>query len=124
MQSWILKSCYLKTRDKTLVDWRRPRKIGRNDFYWQYLFKSDILLNYFKDLKLSKKRSTSVAKEKFETDKTYRKYLVTLGRSLKNLEEKGLIRIVRDNYLGMQLTSKAQANFLVWKIGQGYVSKY
>lgn len=97
-ERWILLSCYKKTIQHDLPeDWRRPRGHRRieaaDGFHDEYLFKSEILLNWFGGLKLSEKQSfLDDVIEKFKTTKAYRKALVTYRRSVNQLEGKGLIR--------------------------------
>jgi hypothetical protein len=70
-ERWVLIHCYLKTVKREVPDdWKLPRAyclpgspctlkdsefISYDDYFWKYLFKSEILLNYF-DLKYSRNR--------------------------------------------------------------------
>jgi hypothetical protein len=113
-EKWILIACYKKTIQRDLPsDWRRPRGHRRveaaDGFHDKYLFKSEILLNYFPALMLSQKQSYSDdVIEKFQTDKKYRKALVTYRRTINQLEAKGFIsEFVGDDsprWTGIQLT--------------------
>ena len=113
-EKWILIACYKKTiQDDLPADWRRPRGHRRMEtadgFHDKYLFKSEVLLNYFPALRLSEKQSFhDDVIEKFRTDKEYRKALVTYRRTADQLESKGFIReFVGDDsprWTGIQLT--------------------
>lgn len=113
-EKWILISCFKKTIQRDLPeDWRHPRGRRRSEatdgFHDKYLFKSEVLLNYFPGLKLSEKQSLSDdVIEKFETTKDYRKALVTYRRAANQLDGKGLIEESRGEdsprWTGIQLT--------------------
>lgn len=113
-EKWILSSCYKKTIHHDLPEnWRRPRghrlSQAGDGFHDKYLFKSEILLNFFPSLSLSERQSfLDDVIEKFKTTKAYRKALVTYRRTANQLEGKGLIKefIGGDSprWTGIQLT--------------------
>lgn len=96
-EKWLLVNCFTKTiQGKVPEDWRRPRGHRRAEagdgFHDKYLFKSEVLLNYFPGLKLSTKQSAfDHVIEKFETTKEYARALVTYRRTANQLEAKGMI---------------------------------
>jgi len=128
-EKWILIACFKKTIQHDLPDdWRRPRghrRIEATDgFHDKYLFKSEILLNYFPALRLSQKQSLfDDVVEKFQTDNLYRKALVTYRRTADQLGAKGLIKeFVGDDspsWTGIQLTEAG-----IWKAIELDLSKY
>ena len=96
-EKWILINCFRKTAQGNVPEgWRRPRGHRRAEaadgFHDKYLFKSEVLLNYFPSLKLSAKQSAfDDVIEKFQTTKEYAKALVTYRRTANQLEAKGMI---------------------------------
>lgn len=97
-EKWLLISCFQKTIQRSVPEgWRRPRGHRRREavdcFHDKYLFKSEVLLNYFPGLMLSAKQSTfDDVIEKFQTTKEYAKSLVTYRRAANQLEAKGMIK--------------------------------
>jgi len=68
------------------ADWKSPHVL-KSDFDYKYLFKSEILLNYF-DLRLSYKLAFCDVCQKFEDTPEYRKALSTLTRTFNTLTSK------------------------------------
>lgn len=97
LEKWILIHCYLKTIEKeVLISWNKPRMFSekiKGEKEGKYLWKSEILLNYFPNLRLSAKIAASYTREKFEATKEYRQALVTLSRTFRQLEAKSLVNI-------------------------------
>lgn len=96
-EKWILINCYRKTVKNDLPpDWRTPRGYPRgrpSDWHDGYLFKSEVLLNYFHGLKISQKRSWfDDVIEKFVTTDEYRNALTIYRRTANSLWAKGLIK--------------------------------
>jgi hypothetical protein len=133
LENWILIHCYLKTIKKELPNtWKKPRhydyskeirirnlnssdesikKSAEFDLKTleSYLFKYDILLNYF-NLQLSYKEGFwSEYNEKFKDTREYRSALASLSRTLKNLVDKDLISWWYNDFFrwkGYKLTDK------------------
>lgn len=97
-EKWILVNCFTKTIQGEVPEgWRRPRGHRRREapdgFHDKYLFKSEVLLNYFPGLKLSEKQSAfDDVIEKFQTTKEYGRALATYRRAANQLEAKGMIQ--------------------------------
>ncbi len=133
IEKWILMRCYSKTATRRLPPgWRLPRaapvgdevrrlgypekvvqeRISKyySDAYWKYLFKAEILLNYFPHLPLSDKRSYSDWMEKFAATSEYKKALVTLTRTFNQLCDKRLVKWMVGEYppswTGLSLTDR------------------
>ena len=112
LERWILINTYLKTiKDQLPIGWKYPRGINKYideiannkchplnmhsrlqtlNLFKPVLTKSEILLNYF-NLPVAYGEAFDKDRERFKDTEAYRKALVTLSRTLKRLEEKGLI---------------------------------
>ena len=104
LEKWILEHLYLKTVKGEVPElWKYPRDYERHRkggylsySFDKYLFKSEILLNYFRKLRISKK-SVHVwgdISEKFKSNKAYSTALSSYSRTVNRLEEKGYINII------------------------------
>ena len=97
-EKWILVNCYRKTILRELPeDWKTPREYPRKrpgEFHAQYLFKSEVMLNYFSGLKPSATESFFPdVVEKFQSTKQYRSALAMYRNTANRLEAaKGYIR--------------------------------
>lgn len=124
-ERWILIHTYLKTIKQLPEDWESPvelkvrkqdvESIERYKKFELYLCKSEVMLNYFDGLVLSKyfhdyELQMWDANVKFESNKDYRKAQVTFSRTTQNLVHKGLIEIKGLHYLGqyINLTDKGR----------------
>ncbi len=121
LQKWILTQTYKKTiyhnnsgldllgayaiQDKKLED--------KNDLYWRYLFRTEILLSYFKcetdyyKIACSKQHCFKGKNNKEQ---------VLLTRSLQNLQDKGLIELIKAAYVswqGIRLTERGKEKTLM-----------
>lgn len=101
IEKWILTTCYQKTVLKELPEsWKGTGNNSKH--YPDSLTKSDILLNYFK-LEPSIVKQSYGINEKLKTTIQYKKALVTISRTTKNLQIKNLISeytITRAIYYG------------------------
>ena len=132
LERWILFHAYMKTVKKELPgNWKisRAGQFERESFkrglrhkenydwslFWKYLFKSEILLNYF-DLELSLKEPMhfNYQQEKFRVTNKYRSALASFTRITKQMKEKGLIETWYSNkgyynyWVGIVLTGKGK----------------
>jgi len=112
IEKYILIHCYKKTISKVMPEcWKFPRywKNANSEFGYKYLFKSEILLNYF-DLSLSRKDAFLDVNEKFRDTPEYRKALATLTRTFKTLGIKEYIiwwkGVNLPSWQGITLTEK------------------
>jgi len=112
-EKWLLIHCYKKTVENDLPpEWKYPKDypVGKtSEFHQGYLFKSEILLNYFPELKASGKFSWyRDVVEKFVTNADYKKALTLYRRTTNRLESKGFIKeYICDGgryWTGIQLT--------------------
>ena len=124
LQKWILKQAYKKTilYDRSelelLSDWNMNFKIKEIDndktvLYWKYLFRAEVLLNYF-NCETDKDKYTSTRFHHFKGDNN--KAQVTLTRSLHNLSDKGLIELWYGEgfpWQGIRLTEAGQEKALM-----------
>lgn len=92
-EKWLLIQCYRKTVLWDLpMGWRLPRGAPKRDNdYFSFLLKSEVLLNYYPELHLSEKVASCDWDEKFKTTALYRKALVTVSRTWQQLLDKGLV---------------------------------
>ena len=114
LRKWVLVNAYTKTILGELPkDWRQTRKemsegYGSGDWRRGYLFKSEILLNFF-NLSRSKQTPRN-SDERILSNGAYRSALVTLSRSLWVLKDKGFILIEGETeWIGIKLTPKGKA---------------
>jgi hypothetical protein len=109
LERWILDMCYRKTVTRGLPeDWLEPR--GRRDFEWSlvefpelrktrltlaefndFLFPSEILLNYFHLERAARYDHGSLVNESFVDSREYRRALDILGDALTGLA--GLVKV-------------------------------
>ena len=116
LQKWILEQCYTKTIlfDNSHLDilqnWESKSDelaiSDKTNLYWQYLFRSEILLTYFKC-------KTDYDKYPFQRFHHFQernnKQQVTLTRSLQNLRDTEFISIwdgVHSRWQGIKLKEK------------------
>ena len=99
LQKWILRQAFKKTilLDNTDLEviqnwkgWRYEEDIPKDNWYWRYLFRDDILLNYF-NCKTDTNKSPYQRLHHFKGDSN--KAQATLSRSLKNMYDKELIEL-------------------------------
>lgn len=99
LQKWILKQTFKKTillenEDlevlKEFTSYRYKEGINKDEWYWRYLFRAEILLNYF-NCATDNYKSTFSRLHHFKGDNN--KEQATLSRSLKNMYDKGLIEL-------------------------------
>ena len=124
LQKWILVQTYKKTvlfdrsNLKLLSHWNanfRIKKIDndKTDLYWKYLFRAEVLLNYFNCITDNEKYGF----QRFHHFKgRNNKEQVTLTRSLSNLHDKGLIKIwdgVHSSWQGITITETGQEKALM-----------
>lgn len=119
LQKWILLRCYEKTinEDRSnltlLQSWNykysiKPEEHKDHEIYWKYLFRAEILLDYFK-CEPDKYKFCSNRHQHFKGKNN--KEQVILTNSLSNLEKKGLINILVGTYFrwfGITLTDKGK----------------
>lgn len=112
LERWILTHAYLKTAKHELpYGWKYPRGYKtekENDRYFNFLFKSEVLLNYFKDLRLSSKEAWAFGvREKFRTTKEYKGALASYSRTVGSMGKKDYIEVwigVDGDWTGIVLT--------------------
>ena len=116
LQKWILVKCYQKTikRDNsgfTILKSQRDcyGDVGKNEhtqnLYWGYLFRDEILADYYKYPEDEKVWSVWAKQHAFKGETA--KGRIALARSLDNLETKGLIETWVGQYMkwqGVKLT--------------------
>ncbi|MFX0198039.1 MAG: hypothetical protein ACFFCW_18115 [Candidatus Hodarchaeota archaeon] len=111
LQEWILTFAYRKIIKGHLPgSWRRTRAEideggGPGDWRKSYLFKEEILLNYF-GLSRSKQIPRN-SEERLESTNKHRAALVTLSRTLWSLKDRGLIEMewgTEREWTGIKLT--------------------
>lgn len=114
LQKWVLLTTLQKTVAQDNTGLIVPRgladryKKGTTDFYFEYLFRAEILLNYFRlPVCLDKRCNWDIERFKGNNNKAH----ATLTRSLEKLEETKLIKIFEGKYsrwTGIQLTDKGK----------------
>ena len=123
LQKWILQTAYQKTKEKKLPhDWRHSQSWdgvftkGDMRVFWQAVYREEILANYFnlayadKGEKISDKRPWSSFFSCIGDDKKHHnKAMVTMHRSLVNMEQKGLLKKFNE-ILGLALSDLKTAN--------------
>lgn len=104
LQEWILVHAYLRTVKGPLPEgWKSPNTWGRDSAGMEWgrryrrhfedcLLKSEIFLNFY-HLEPSAIGSKILGQTKFKSDKAYRNALTNLGKALRRLKEKDLIRV-------------------------------
>lgn len=91
-ERWILTHCYLKTvKGELPPNWKYPRCYENTEVTKGVLWKSEVLLNHFTELKLSQRKADDISREKFEDTREYRKALVSFARVINRLDKKGYI---------------------------------
>jgi hypothetical protein len=113
LQKWILIKCFKKTllndnSDLTILQaWSYRNSNWKDDkHYWKYLYRSEILLDFFK---CEPDRYKFAGQRNQHFKGTNNKAQVTLTNSLSNLESKGLIQTivgVYSRWFGIILTEK------------------
>ena len=98
LERFILQFAYLKSIGELPAWWKYPREYNRQrdrDYLNEYLWKSEILLNYYRKLRLSKKRPAwGHISDKFRTTRGYRTALSSYSRTVSRLKDKGFINII------------------------------
>jgi len=113
LQKWILINCYRKTIEKdntklTLLRGYSYRNSELDSLYWTYLFRTEILLDYFK-CKPDNEKWTNQKNQHFIGRNNSAQ--VSTTNTLKNLEKKGLVSWMSAVYSGWQgitLTEKGR----------------
>jgi hypothetical protein len=94
LAEWILVHAYLKTVVKKLPkNWKYPRgyKERESERDNKYLYKGEVLLNYFSDLQLSERSAFDYRRESFKKSREYSRALTKFRRSVNLLIKKGYI---------------------------------
>lgn len=113
LQKWILVAAYKKTvlydnssltiLDKWAGDWHQKELQDKRNFYWQFLFRAEILLDFFG----CETNKINCHIHRFKGN--INKYQVSTGRSLKDLAIMGYIKTFSGEHSfwnGIQLTNK------------------
>ena len=111
LQKWILTTCYKKTilydnSNLTILNnwaWRKDKLQDKTNFYWQYLFRQEILLDFFG----CKTNPVCCSIHRFKGN--INKYQVSTGRSLQDLAIMGYIKMFSGEHSfwhAIQLTDK------------------
>lgn len=122
LERWILIHTYLKTLLLKLPEnWISPNGQGSDEgFDVRGLFKSEILLNYFKALPLSSKYTPSSRHTKFAVTKEYQRALVSISRSINSLQKKQFIEVFTGYFTiwtGIELSNTGKG----WVEKSGYL---
>ena len=115
LQKWILEQAYRKTvlQDNTGLTFLDGLK-DNGTLYWRYLFRQEVLLDYFNCKTNTARRPGLNSIHLFEGNNS--KAQVILTRSINNLEEKNLIEVYNGSYTrwqGLILTEEGKNKALM-----------
>lgn len=126
LQKWILVKCYQKTieRDNSgmtiLAKYRGIETSELPDAYWQYLYRDEILADYYKYPEDEKGHAWHYRKKHVFTGDTAAGRIAT-DRSLASLDDKGLIELYKcvlyGAWQGVMLTDKGKEKALLLTSG-------